>query len=152
MWPNHFATKSQYVRFETAATCSRWFLARGFFYPEDGGDMLLRNVGSHKIYTSPHPRRLDGGIRFPARARNVSLLHSVHTGSEVHPASYPMRTDGSFQRVKQPKHGPHRSLPSSAQVKNMELYVHFPIKHRDDFANCWSTFCAVVMLKRLHKT
>jgi hypothetical protein len=40
-----------------AATCSCWFLARGFFYHEDGGDMLLRNVGSHKIYTAPHPRR-----------------------------------------------------------------------------------------------
>jgi hypothetical protein len=26
-------------------------------YSEDGGDMLLRNVGSHKIYTAPHPRR-----------------------------------------------------------------------------------------------
>jgi hypothetical protein len=22
-------------------------MARGFFYPEDGGDMFLRNVGSH---------------------------------------------------------------------------------------------------------
>jgi hypothetical protein len=28
-----------------------------FFYPEDGGDTLLRNVGSHKIYTASHPRR-----------------------------------------------------------------------------------------------
>jgi hypothetical protein len=40
-----------------AATCPHWFLARGFFYPEDGGDTFLRNVGSHKIYTEPHPRR-----------------------------------------------------------------------------------------------
>jgi hypothetical protein len=24
---------------------------------EYGGDTLLRNVGSHKIYTVPHPRR-----------------------------------------------------------------------------------------------
>jgi hypothetical protein len=38
-------------------TCSRWFLARGFFYNEDGGDTFLRNFGSHKIYTAPHPRR-----------------------------------------------------------------------------------------------
>jgi hypothetical protein len=30
---------------QTAATCSRWFTARGFFYPEDGGVMFLRNVG-----------------------------------------------------------------------------------------------------------
>jgi hypothetical protein len=28
-----------------------------FFYPEDGGDIFLRNVGSHKIYTAPHPRK-----------------------------------------------------------------------------------------------
>jgi hypothetical protein len=26
-------------------------------YPEDGGDMFLRNVTSHKIYTAPRPRR-----------------------------------------------------------------------------------------------
>jgi hypothetical protein len=42
---------------DTAATYSRWFLARGFFYPEGGGDTFLRNVGSHKVYTVPHPRR-----------------------------------------------------------------------------------------------
>jgi hypothetical protein len=42
---------------QSAGTCSRWSLARGFFYPEDGGDTFLRNVGSHKTYTAPHPRR-----------------------------------------------------------------------------------------------
>jgi hypothetical protein len=31
-----------------AATCSSWFLALGFFYPEDGGNTFLRIVGSHK--------------------------------------------------------------------------------------------------------
>jgi hypothetical protein len=39
------------------ATCSCSFLARGFFYPEDEGDTFLRNVGLHKIYRAPHPRR-----------------------------------------------------------------------------------------------
>jgi hypothetical protein len=29
----------------------------GFFYTEDGGNKFLRNVGSHKIYAAPHPRR-----------------------------------------------------------------------------------------------
>jgi hypothetical protein len=46
-----------YIRILTemsAATCSRWFFALGFFCPEDGGDTFLRNVGSHKIYTAPH--------------------------------------------------------------------------------------------------
>jgi hypothetical protein len=37
---------------EFAATCSRWFLARGFFYPEDGGETFLRNVGSHNLHGS----------------------------------------------------------------------------------------------------
>jgi hypothetical protein len=36
---------------KSASEESAWFLARGFFYPEDGGDTFLRNVGSHKIYT-----------------------------------------------------------------------------------------------------
>jgi hypothetical protein len=43
-------------REQVAAVCS-WFLARRFFYPEDGGDAFLRNVGSHTIYMVPHPRR-----------------------------------------------------------------------------------------------
>jgi hypothetical protein len=28
----------------SAASCSSWFLARGFFYPEDRGDTFLRKV------------------------------------------------------------------------------------------------------------
>jgi hypothetical protein len=36
-----------------AATCSCWFLARGFFYPEDGGDKLLRKM-VHTISTWRH--------------------------------------------------------------------------------------------------
>jgi hypothetical protein len=42
----------------SAATCSRWFLPCGFFYHKDGGDIFLQNVGSRKIYTPPHPRRI----------------------------------------------------------------------------------------------
>jgi hypothetical protein len=38
----------------SAVTCSRWFPAFEFFYPEDGGDTFFRNVGSH---TAPYPRR-----------------------------------------------------------------------------------------------
>jgi hypothetical protein len=52
----------------SAATCSRWFFARGFFYPEDGGDTILQNVGSiDHIYTASHPRR-----------RHSSLLKVIH--------------------------------------------------------------------------
>jgi hypothetical protein len=35
----------------------RWFFARGFFYPEEGGDTFLRKVSFHKKYTAPHPRK-----------------------------------------------------------------------------------------------
>lgn len=41
----------------TATTCSSWFLAGIFFYPEDGGYNFLRTVGSHRIYMIPYPRK-----------------------------------------------------------------------------------------------
>jgi hypothetical protein len=33
------------------------------------------------------------GVRFPEERRNFSLRHRDQTGSGVHPASYPIRTD-----------------------------------------------------------
>jgi CRISPR/Cas system CSM-associated protein Csm4 (group 5 of RAMP superfamily) len=36
------------------------------------------------------------GVRFPVGAGNFSLHQSVQTGSEAHPASYPMGTRDSF--------------------------------------------------------
>jgi hypothetical protein len=35
-------------------------------------------------------------LRFPAGAGNFSLHHRVQTGSEAHPASYPICPRGSF--------------------------------------------------------
>jgi hypothetical protein len=49
---------------QSAATCSRWFLARGVLYPEDGGDTFFRNVDSNKIYMVPHPRRRHSSYDF----------------------------------------------------------------------------------------
>jgi hypothetical protein len=48
-------TRSTRRHIPAAATCLRRFLAREFFYPEHGNDTFLRNVGSHNIYTAPHP-------------------------------------------------------------------------------------------------
>jgi hypothetical protein len=42
---------------QSANTYWRWFPARGFFYPEDGGGTFLRNVGLPIIYTALYPRR-----------------------------------------------------------------------------------------------
>jgi hypothetical protein len=36
---------------------NRLFGGKPIFYPEDGGDTFVPNVGLHKIYTAPHPRR-----------------------------------------------------------------------------------------------
>jgi hypothetical protein len=48
------------------------------FYPEHRGDTFLRNVGSHKIYTAPHPRRRHSSIcqyftklKFRVESRNT---------------------------------------------------------------------------------
>jgi hypothetical protein len=70
---------------QSVATCSRWFLARGFFYPEDVGDTFLRNVGSHKIYTAPHPRRRHSLKYFyvvPNSSLTISQL-ALYTVSET---------------------------------------------------------------------
>jgi hypothetical protein len=40
------------------------------------------------------------GVRFPAGARDFSLLHSVKTWPEAHPVSYPMGTGGRFPEGK----------------------------------------------------
>jgi hypothetical protein len=37
---------------------------------------------------------LYSGVRFLAGVTNSSLPHSVQTGSEAHPVSYPMGTEG----------------------------------------------------------
>jgi hypothetical protein len=70
---------------ESAATCSRWFLARGFFYPEDGGDTFLRNVNSHKLYTAPHPRRRNSSTSAIARISSRSNVNNVITNISALP-------------------------------------------------------------------
>jgi hypothetical protein len=63
----------------------------------------------------------------PDGAGNFSLHHCIQNGSGVHPASYPVRTRGSFPGVKQPGRESNHSPPPSAKVKEcMELYLHSP--------------------------
>jgi hypothetical protein len=59
-----------------AANCWRWFLARGFFYPKDGGDTFLRNISSHKIYTAPYPRRRHSSfnVSYPAIWLSIQIF------------------------------------------------------------------------------
>jgi hypothetical protein len=44
--------------------------------------------------------RLDGRFRSPAEAKDFSSSLCVQTGSEAHPASYPVGTGGPFPGVK----------------------------------------------------
>jgi hypothetical protein len=61
------------------------------------------------------------------RLQDFSILHGIQTGSGAHPTSYPMGTRGSFPRVKWQGHEADHSFPFSAEVKNDDLYLHFPI-------------------------
>jgi hypothetical protein len=76
------------------------------------------------------------GVQFLAGTRDLSSLHSVHTGSGVHPATYTMDTKGTFQRNKQPGCETDHSPPSSAEVRNggapsIVIMVWCLIKQRD---------------------
>jgi hypothetical protein len=57
---------------------------------------------------------------FDSRQGYFSLLHSVQTRSEAHPASYAMGTGGSFPKGKADGEQADHSLPSSAKLKNGE--------------------------------
>jgi hypothetical protein len=54
-----------------AGGSSRWFTARGFFYPEVEGDTFLRNVGWRKIYTAPHLKRRHSSSYYVYRSTHI---------------------------------------------------------------------------------
>jgi hypothetical protein len=58
------------------------------------------------------------GDRFPAGARNISLVHSVQADSGTHPVSYLMGTGSYFPW------GEVYSSTSSAEIKKDGLYLH----------------------------
>jgi hypothetical protein len=63
------------------------------------------------------------GIRFPAGTGNLSLLHSVQTGSVAHLPSSPMGMGGAlYPGVKRGRESDH-SLPSRSEVKNAWRYT-----------------------------
>jgi hypothetical protein len=74
------------------------------------------------------------GVRFPAGARDFSILHS----SGAHPASYAMGTGDDFPWVKRPGREADHSPPSSAEVKNggaIPPLSHMPSWHRASLHN-----------------
>jgi hypothetical protein len=69
------------------------------------------------------------GIQFPTGARDLSPLHSVQSGAEAHPASYPMGTGCSIPEDKASGREANYSPPSSAQVKDSVVVPPLTICH-----------------------
>jgi hypothetical protein len=67
-------------------------------------------------------------VRSPTGAEDFSSSPCIQTGSEAHPASYPVGTGGPFPGGKaRPGRDADHSPPSSAEVKNeYELYLLSP--------------------------
>jgi hypothetical protein len=64
------------------------------------------------------------GVRSPAGAKDFSCILCVQTGSGAQPDSCTMGTGGPFPEGKaRPGRDVDHSPPSSAEVKNEELYV-----------------------------
>ena len=81
------------------------------------GKLAGINDSSVSIVTKPET----GWLRNPwflVGVKGFSLVHSVHTGSVVHPASYWISIEGYFREAKGVGHVTDHSPPSSAKVKN----------------------------------
>jgi hypothetical protein len=65
------------------------------------------------------------GVRIPAGSGNFSLHHCVQTGSEAHPASYPMGTRGFFPGVRRPEREADLHLQCWYQ-ECVEIYFRSP--------------------------
>jgi hypothetical protein len=61
---------------------------------------------------------MDGGVPFPSRARDVSLLHSIQTGSRSNQLPIKLILGALSTGTKQPRGEANHSLLFTAQVKN----------------------------------
>jgi hypothetical protein len=69
------------------------------------------------------------GVRFPARAGNFSLRHSVQVGSGAQSASFQWVPGALTLGVKRPGREADHSPPFSVEVKECaELYLHSSIR------------------------
>jgi hypothetical protein len=62
---------------ERGTSVSRWLQSA------DGGDTFFRNVGSHKIYTAPHPRRRYSSYSPPWKPQILRKIGSLHTAPSL---------------------------------------------------------------------
>jgi hypothetical protein len=64
-------------------------------------------------------RSESSGVRVPAGTGNFSLHRHIQTGSEAHPASYPMGTTALSLGAQRPRREADHLLPFSVEVKRM---------------------------------
>jgi hypothetical protein len=96
-------------------------------YMSKRGYLKVGSWGSSDSIVSDYG--LDDRDKIPAGTKDFSFGLCVHTGSEVHPASYPVVTGGSFPGVKarpglDTDHSPHL-VPRSRMSRG---YISFPPK------------------------
>jgi hypothetical protein len=87
--------------------------------------LYILKIKTHKIATGYGLDDRGIGVRVPVWER-FFLLHVVQTGSEAHPASYPMGTGGLSPRVKRPRREVDHSPPTSAEVKITWIHISIP--------------------------
>jgi hypothetical protein len=83
------------------------------------------SVGIETGYGLDNP---GSGVRFPAGAGNVFLLHRVQTGSGAHQASCLMGTGALSPVLKRPGRDSDQSPPPSAEVENTWRYTSTSIR------------------------
>jgi hypothetical protein len=66
------------------------------------------------------------GLAFDSRQRDISLLHSVQTGSEAHPDSYPWAPEALSPKIEQQRRESDNSFLSSSEIKNRWTYISPP--------------------------
>jgi hypothetical protein len=67
-------------------------------------------------------------VRFPAGAKDFSLLHDIWATSGAHPVPYPMGSGGSIQTAKQLGVKLTTNLYLVPKSRMVELYLHSAIR------------------------
>jgi hypothetical protein len=75
--------------------CSSWFLARGFLYPEDGGDTFLRNVGLQDIHGATS-QKMTFFIITAVKTSNLTLVWGIW---ETYRGAYFEAKERSVERI-----------------------------------------------------
>jgi hypothetical protein len=86
----------------------------------------MNNLSYFYFNTAQSVERRATGFDF-RQGQNFSLLRSVQTGSEAHPASYPMGTGALSLGAKLPRRKADHSSPS-IRSRTVELLLYFPIR------------------------